>query len=265
MGSIQIGDVTIHEDARGRYSLNDLHRAAGGEARHQPAQFLRIGPTQALIRELERERAEHSALTHSAPLETVNGGPERGTYACRELVYAYAMWVDPVFHLRVIRVFDAVARAAQAPVPAQSEALAFPIPKTYAEALRLAAAQAERLEEQAAQLEAQRHAVDFLERYVETRSTKSVREVAKVLGLRERAFVKQLEDDGVCFRQSGRLLPAAEYQHRGFFEVFTGESRGHAFLQLRFTPAGIVWAAKRYAGAQEALELAPSTKDDGQK
>lgn len=162
-------------------------------------------------------------------------------------------------------VLPALRKTGRYAVPGAEDAPIFYIPKTLSEALRLAAAQAERLEEQSVQLAAQRPAVDFLERYVETRSTKSLREVAKVLGLKERAFVKRLEEDGVCFRQSGRLLPAAEYQHRGLFEVLTGESRGHAFLQLRFTPAGIVWAAKRYAGAQESLALADEVKNPDQE
>lgn len=119
------------------------------------------------------------------------------------------------------------------------------IPQTLPEALRLAADLADKVEQQQKQLEAQKPAVEYLERYVEAKSTKSLREVAKVLGIKERDFMAQLVADGILFRQSGYLLPFATYQHRGLFEVKTGEVNGHAYHQTRFTPAGIAWIAKR--------------------
>lgn len=120
------------------------------------------------------------------------------------------------------------------------------IPTTLSEALRLAADQVEKIEEQQRLIDHQRPAVEFVERYVEARSAKSLREVAKVLGLKEREFIGRLIDERILFRQSGNILPYATYQHKGYFEVKTGESHGHAYQQTRFTPLGIEWISKRF-------------------
>ena len=91
---------TIRLDSEGRYCLNDLHKAAGGEDRHRPAQFFRQESTEALINEL----CKSPQLNHE-PLKTARGA-SGGTWVDKELVYAYAMWVSPAFHLKVIRFFD---------------------------------------------------------------------------------------------------------------------------------------------------------------
>ncbi len=119
------------------------------------------------------------------------------------------------------------------------------IPQTLPEALRLAADLADKVQEKEKLIQEQRPAVEFVERYVETRSTKSLREVAKVLGLKEREFINQLLSEKILFRQSGSLLPFAGFHHKGYFTVKTGESNGYAFQQTRFTPEGIAWISKR--------------------
>jgi KilA-N domain len=105
--ALSLGDVAIRQ-LDGLYSLNDLHAAAGGAVRHQPTRFVRLDGTKALIAELG---ASPEMVT---PLRTVNDGQHNGTYACRELVIAYAAWISAAFHLKVIRVF-----LAQATEPAQ--------------------------------------------------------------------------------------------------------------------------------------------------
>jgi hypothetical protein len=113
--SIAISGVEIHQDADGRYSLNDLHKAAGGEKRQQPSNWLQVQQTQELIAELGVPGIPGTA--QKQPVVKIQGGtPQRqGTYVVRELVYAYAMWISPIFHLKVIRSFDAGMTGGAAP------------------------------------------------------------------------------------------------------------------------------------------------------
>ena len=97
--ALTLGNITIRQQ-NGLFSLNDLHKAAGGEEKHQPAFFIRREDTQALAAEI------CSADSQIKAFETVRGrGKQQGTYACRELVIAYAAWISAAFHLKVIRVF----------------------------------------------------------------------------------------------------------------------------------------------------------------
>ena len=84
------------------YSLNDLHKASGGENKHQPYLFIRLDQTQALIQQINTSVDLENAGIPA--IKTVRG-QHGGTYACRELVIAYAAWISPAFHLKVIRVF----------------------------------------------------------------------------------------------------------------------------------------------------------------
>nr|DAY22365.1 MAG TPA: KilAC domain protein [Caudoviricetes sp.] len=122
------------------------------------------------------------------------------------------------------------------------------IPQTLSEALRLAADQAEQIERQNLLLEQQRPKVEFVQRYVEVGTTKSLRETAKILRVPERAMIDCLVDDGLLFRQSGNLLPYQKYHAKGLFDVKTGTTEhGHNYTQTRVTSKGIEYIASRYA------------------
>ena len=80
----------------GLYSLNDLHKAAGAERRHRPVHFLQNQQTAELIGEIQKVGIPTFKLTR---------GRNGGTYASRELVIAYAAWINPKFHLAVLQSF----------------------------------------------------------------------------------------------------------------------------------------------------------------
>lgn len=103
--TLTIADTLIRQDADGRYCLNDLHRAAGGNPNHRPGEWLRNKQTKELIAELG------GAEIPAGPVFTLNDGQNNGTYVVKELVYAYAMWISAAFHLKVIRAYDAMVTA----------------------------------------------------------------------------------------------------------------------------------------------------------
>ena len=95
--ALTLGNITIRQH-NGMFSLNDLHKASGGEENFKPAFFLRNDQAKALIAEIAKGADLHLFLKTTK-------GRNGSTYACRELVIAYAAWISAAFHLKVIRVF----------------------------------------------------------------------------------------------------------------------------------------------------------------
>jgi len=82
--------AAIRQDRAGRYCLNDCHRASGGDPGKRPGEWLRNAQTQALVAELGPAGIPASPQ----PVSVINDGINNGTYICKELVYAYAMWIS---------------------------------------------------------------------------------------------------------------------------------------------------------------------------
>lgn len=104
----------------GLYSLNDLHKASGGLAKHQPNRFIRLAQTQELIQEISKY-PEMGIL----PVQQKRG-VTGGTYVCKELVYAYAMWINAGFYLQVIGAYDKLTQ-----IKPKQQPKALPTPKKY--------------------------------------------------------------------------------------------------------------------------------------
>ena len=108
MTGLTILDKPISQH-NGLYSLNDLHEVSGMSKKNQPGNFIRLEQTQDLINEIKC-----SSDLRITPISTIKGnhssGLRQGTYVCKALVYAYAMWISPKFHLMVIRAFDGMVQ-----------------------------------------------------------------------------------------------------------------------------------------------------------
>ena len=111
------------------------------------------------------------------------------------------------------------------------------LPQTFAEALMLAATQA-------AELEAARPAVAFVERYVQSTGNLGFRQVCKLLKAKEPAFRQFLEDSRIMYKLAGDWVPYASHIDAGRFYVTTGTGdNDHNFTSAKFTAKGVEWVA----------------------
>lgn len=126
------------------------------------------------------------------------------------------------------------------------------VPQTMAEALRLAADQAEKIEQQQQALSLAAPKVEFVDSYVQAEGLMGFRQVAKLLGANERKLRQMLLDHGVMYYLAGVLTPMAQHTKAGRFEVKTGEAEnGHAFTTAKFTPKGVEYVSRLWRGAFE--------------
>jgi len=100
MTDLTVANTLIRKNENGLYCLNDLHKAAGGLSKNKPQYFMMNNRTKDLITVCSDDGIPSSVV--------IKGGDNQGTYVCKELVYAYAMWISAEFYHHVIKTYDAV-------------------------------------------------------------------------------------------------------------------------------------------------------------
>lgn len=117
------------------------------------------------------------------------------------------------------------------------------IPKSFSDALRLAADLQEQKEHLSQELALAAPKVEFVDRYCTANGSMSFRQVAKLLQAKETEFRLFLMENDIMYRLGGTLTPMAQHIAAGRFEVKTGTSlaSNHAFSQARFTAKGVRW------------------------
>ncbi|QLB44374.1 P22AR C-terminal domain-containing protein [Mannheimia pernigra] len=118
MSNLTILNTTIRQ-IDNLFSLNELHKLSGSESKHQPTFFIRLDTTKDLVAEIQKQDPNNQAILSKNGI---------GTYACKEIVIAYAAWISPQFHLVVLRAF--LNQLENSQKTAQIAPLA-PLPKTY--------------------------------------------------------------------------------------------------------------------------------------
>lgn len=87
-----IADIAVRQDSEGRYNLNDLHQAAGGDPKDRPGEWLKTGRTQALAAEVAN--ANIIAIKSKR-------GRYGGTFVVKEVSRSSDVRIAPAFSLKV--------------------------------------------------------------------------------------------------------------------------------------------------------------------
>ena len=224
MNALAIAGIGIRQDEAGRYSLNDLHRAAGGEHRHRPAYWLENNQTRELVGELEK-----------AGIPAIDARQRVGTFVAKELVYAYAMWISPAFHLQVIRAYDALVTQRAAPLAALEDPAAL---------RTLLLGYAERQLQLEQQVQEQAPKVEALDRLASARGSVCLTDAAKLLQMRRDDLIQWMQEHSWIYRRPG--TPWLPYDPRVKSGMLTlkvstiGEDLTYRVIQqVKVTPKGL--------------------------
>ncbi|WP_182286503.1 phage antirepressor KilAC domain-containing protein [Comamonas testosteroni] len=141
---------------------------------------------------------------------------------------------DPVARMKVVKRWQEL-EAQQAPK----------LPQTMAQALRLAAEQAEQIEAQQEQLALAAPKVEYVDRYVAANGSMGFRQVAKLLQANEHEFRAWLQDAKIMYRLGNEWTAYQNHIEAGRFVVRAGVATAneHAFNTTKFTPKGVEWVA----------------------
>lgn len=231
---LTIANTGIRQDAEGRFSLNDLHAASGGNPTHQPSNFLRLEQTQALVEEISNSSDSHI----KNPVES-KSGRYGGSYGAKELVYAYAMWISPKFHLQVIRTFDALVTGTSE----TAKAISNPTNTTRAHLMVVSAMEKMGVRKEMAMAVALKaiHADTGMttEGYrlalpgVEDVCNLNQKQLGEILGVSSREIGKQLRDHGLMEDdESGQRFVTERGRKFGEMKPFT--NNGHSGYEPRW-------------------------------
>jgi len=90
------------------------------------------------------------------------------------------------------------------------------VPRTYAEALKLAARQQEEIDMQHQLIGELKPKADYLDRILKSKSLVTITQIAKDYGLSGKAMNRKLHEFGVQFKQSDQWLLYAQHQNKGY-------------------------------------------------
>lgn len=227
--------------ANGKTMVNatNMAKCFGGN----PSEWLYKASTKRFRREMVKEGKSASMEEQVITTRGVGGG----TWIQEELAMEYARQLSPEFSIwcndRISELMTrGIVTIAETPPmgnrykrQAEEPAENFPVPKTFEEALLLAAHQQKELQEN-------RHKVDFYNRFIENRDWFKTMTIADELQVTASALNQFLEEEGVIRKEKGQWIVAGFHSSlQCEVPYYTRSPKGKVYrtaVSKRWTPAG---------------------------
>jgi anti-repressor protein len=213
--------------------------------------WLRTNPSKEFISSL-------SAVRHICPtdlVKKVQGGTpdQQGTWMHEDVAMEFARWLSPKF---AIWCNDRIKELLQ-----HGSTSVFNTPKTFAEALRLAADQQERIEEQQKQIEEQAPKVLFADAIEGSKSSCLIGELAKIISqngykIGQNRLFQWMRDNNYLGKSGERYnIPNQTYIEQGLFTIKKGVRSGndgvlYTTITTKVTGKGQSYFINRFLNAQ---------------
>lgn len=227
------GHVIWVEDER--VCLTDMWRAGGSDPAKRPVEWGRLQSTVQFVEFLGESMV---GFPHHEPFRIVRDGGSVSTWAHWQLALAYAKYLSPAFHAWC----NTVVRGHMAGTPK--------VPKTLAEALRLAADLEDERSALAAEVKELAPKAEFHDRVAVSDGLALIGDVGRALGYGRNTFFDMLREKDIIMQ---RPSTAAFQNHidAGRFVVVTSvttdrKGKTHVHFTSKVTGKGFVWLAKLF-------------------
>ena len=175
--------------------------------------------------------------------------------ATREVLHDYALTLDCAKEISMIQRSEKGKQARMYFIDCEKKLKtgSFALPQTFAEALKLAANQAERIELQSVELRKQAPKVEYFNEVLQSESVYNTNQIAKEIGMSAITLNRKLSDMKIQYKQSGTWLLYHIHQNKGFTKTKT-----HTYTDTEGktqTSMQTVWTEKGRAFIHHKLKM----------
>lgn len=140
----------------------------------------------------------------------------------------------------------------------------YTVPRSFGEALMLAANQQILIEKQQAEITEMKPKAETYDRIADSSGLKTIKEVAGILGYGEKTYFSILRGEGILFKDNGVNFPKREYINAGYFEVKEEPYERHGlpclYSRIFVTAKGLLWLEKKTPSVKKSVEALPEDK-----